>query len=203
MNPQTLNVDAVMQAVRQGYVPDTWRVYHGRVGWQVQQLLVGLVILLLGFAGTIYLLLNTSIAIVPGTPGETTTVDATNLSAGRAVDFVVLAIFLALGLGLSVVASSRLTTIRDQVLVLMPDGFIINTKKPIAYSYAGMQAMSARNNRGTITFNITAAGNSRRQPLRLDGRFGNAKQLATQILVARNEWQRTHGVAPSQQPPAR
>lgn len=201
MNPQSLNADAVMQAVRQGYVPDSWRVYHGRVGWQVRQMLGGLFILLLGFSAAIYLLLNPNVAFVPGTAGDNIPIDAGPFTVARTVDFAVLALFLLVGFVISVASASRLPTIRGQTLVLMPAGFVLNLKKPTAYAYGAMQALNARNHRGTISFNITPVGNARRQLLRLDGRFGNAKQIATQILMARNEWQRAHAAVPSPQSP--
>ncbi|HET8908263.1 MAG TPA: hypothetical protein VFN11_15005 [Ktedonobacterales bacterium] len=201
MNPQSLNADAVMQAVRQGYVPDSWRVYHGRVGWQVRQMLGGLLILLLGFSAAVYLLLNPDVAFVPGAAGDSISIEAGQFTVARTVDFAVLALFLLVGFVISVASASRLPTIRGQTLVLMPAGFVLNLKKPTAYAYGAMQALNARNHRGTISFNITPVGNARRQVLRLDGRFGNAKQIATQILMARNEWQRAHAAVPSPQSP--
>lgn len=201
MNPQSLNADAVMQAVRQGYVPDSWRVYHGRVGWLVRQLLGGLFILLLGFSAAVYLMLNPHIAVVPGTPGDHTTIETGQIALWRGIDFVVLGFILLIGFVLSVGSASQLPNIREQALVLMPDGFVLTLKKPTAYAYGAMQALSARNRRGVIQFNITPGGNARRRLVALDGRFGNAKQIATQILMARNEWQRAHAAGSSPQSP--
>jgi hypothetical protein len=201
MNPQLLNADAVMQAVRQGYVPDTWRVYHGRVGFLVRKMLGALLILALSFVGVMYLLLNPHTAIVPGTQGDHTTLEAFRFSMWRGIDFVVVVFMLLIGFTLTVASASQLPTIREQTLVLMADGFVLNLKKPTAYAYGAMQAMNARNNRGVILINITPVGNARRQLVGLDGRYGNAKQIAAQILMARNEWQRAHAAAqPSQTP---
>jgi hypothetical protein len=201
MNPQSLNADAVMQAVRQGYVPDSWRVYRGRVGWLVRQMLGGVLMLLLSFIGVMYLLLNPYTAVVPGTPGDHTTIETGQIAMWRGIDFVVLGFILLIGFVLSVGSASQLPNIREQVLVLMPDGFVLTLKKPTAYAYGAMQALSAQNRRGVIQFNITPGGNARRRLVALDGRFGNAKQIATQILMARNEWQRVHATVPSPQSP--
>lgn len=201
MNPQVLNADAVMMAVRQNQIPGSWQVFRGRVAFHMQQLLGGVLILVLGFVGIMYLLLNPRIAIVPGYGSNDSPIDPGPFTIARTVDFVVLAILLLVGLWLCFSSSSQLTVARDQALVLMPDGFVISTKNPVAYAYAAMQGMSARNNRGTITFNITPVGGAQRQSFRLDGRFGNAKQIATQILAGRAEWQRAHPTAQPQQPP--
>ena len=200
MNPQLLNADAVMTAVRQGQAPATWQVYRGRVAFHVRQLLGGLLILLLGFVGVMYLLLNPDTVIVPGS-GQGSALDTGPFAVARIGDFVVLAVVLVVGLWLCVSSSSQLTTVRDQALVLLPEGFVIGAKKPTAYAYAAMQAIAARNNRGTITFSVTPVGGDRRQTFRLDSRFGDAKHIATQILAARTAWQRANSAAQSPQPP--
>jgi hypothetical protein len=61
-----------------------------------------------------------------------------------------------------------------------------------------MRSLSARNYRGVVTLTITDPS-SRRQRLRLDGRFGNAGPLAGQILTMRNTYLRTQAGA---QPPS-
>lgn len=188
-----------MQAVRQGYTPGNWRVFHGRVAYHVRQIIGGVVILALGFIGVMYLLLNPHIAVVPGAGSGSTPLDEGPFTVARTVDFVVLAVFLLLGLGVSALSASRLTTARDQALVLMPEGFVLSVKNPVAYAYANMQAIAARNNNGTITFSITPIGGGRNQVFRLDGRFGKPKPIATAILAARAEWQRANGSP--QQPP--
>jgi hypothetical protein len=200
VNPQLLNADAVMTAVRQGQAPATWQVYRGRVAFHVRQLLGGLLILLLGFVGVMYLLLNPDTVIVPGS-GQSGTLDTGPFAIARIGDFVVLAVVQVVGLGLCVSSSSQLTTVRDQALVLLPEGFVIGAKKPTAYAFAAMQAIAARNNRGTITFSVTPSGGDRRQTFRLNSRFGDAKHIATQILAARTAWQRANSAAQSPQPP--
>lgn len=191
MNPQSLNADAVLTAVQQGHAPAHWQVLRARVGYHVRQILGGVFLLLLGFVGVLILLANPDSAYLPGSGGNNV-LDPGPFAAARTFDFVVLAIVLLVSLGLSAFAASQLATVRDQMLVLMPEGFVIYARKPMAYDFAGIQAMTARNNRGTITFNVTPVGGGRSQTFRLDGRFGNAKEIATRILSARGDWQRMH-----------
>ena len=202
MNPQLFSADAVITAVQQGHAPTQWQVFRARVGYHVQQILGGVFFLLLGFVGVLYLLVNPHVAIVPGYGSSDTPLDSGPFAAARTFDFVVLAIVLLVSLGLSAFAASQLATVRNQMLVLMPEGFVINARKPMAYAFSGMQAMTARNNRGTITFNVTPVGGGRGQTFRLDSRFGNAKQIATQMLAVRGEWQRIHAAPASQAAPS-
>jgi hypothetical protein len=116
----------------------------------------------------------------------------------RTVDFGVIVLFLVVGLWIGGTSAAHLTSLQNEVLVLMPQGFVIDTKTPVAYSYAAMRSLSARNSRGVVTFTITDAA-ARRQRLRLDGRFGNAGQLAGQILTMRNTFLRAQAGA---QPPS-
>lgn len=203
VNPQLLNANTVMTMVRQGQAPATWQVYRGRAAFHVRQMLGGLLILLLGFVGVMYLLLNPNTVIVPGS-GQDSPIDPGPFAVARVGDFVVLAVVLAVGLWLCASSSSQLTTVRDQALVLMPEGFVVGARKSTAYAYAAMQSIAARNNRGTITFSITPVDSGQRQLFRLDSRFGDARQIATQILAARTAWQRANSEAqppPMPQPP--
>jgi len=192
-----MNAESIATMARQGQHPPNWQVHRARSGYFVQQIILALVLLALGVGGTLYLLANPFTAFVPGYGGSET-LDPGSFAIARTVDFGVIVIFVAVGLWIGGTSLAHLSRARDEVLVLMPQGFVIDTKTPVAYSYGAMRGMSARNYRGVVTFTITDP-TGRRQRLRLDGRFGNASQLAGQVLTMRNTYLRTQAGA---QPPS-
>jgi hypothetical protein len=193
-----MNAESIATMARQGQNSPNWQVYRARSGYFVQQVVVGLFVLALGVGGTLYLVANPLIAIVPGSGGNSQTLDPGPFMIARTVDFGIIALILLAGLWVVVVSVAHLTRLRDEVLVLMPQGLVIDTKTPVAYSFAAMRSLSARNYRGVVTFTITDS-TERRLRVRLDGRFGNARQLAGQILAMRNAYLRTQAGA---QPPS-
>jgi len=183
-----MNAESIATMARQGQNPPNWQVYRARSGYFVQQIVLGLVLFALGVAGTVFLLANPFTAFGPGYGGSET-VDPSTFMIFRTVDFAIIVLFLLVGQWVGGTSMVHLSRLRDEVVVLMPQGFVIGTKTPVAYHYAAIRSLSARNYRGVVTFTITDP-TARRQRLRLDGRFGNAGQLAGQILTMRNTYLR-------------
>jgi hypothetical protein len=190
MSPSEMNADNIVTMVQHGQNPPSWQVYRARSAYFRDQILLGVFILAIVAAGAIYLLANPLIAFVPGYDTGSETLDPGSFMTARTIDFVVIGLLLVVGLVYAVNAVRNLSRVQDQVLVLMPDGFLLGTNTPVVYPFATMQALTARSYRGTITLTITKSATRSIQRVRLDGRFGNARQLAGQIMSLRNAYLR-------------
>ena len=138
-------------------------------------------ILALGVVGAVYLLAHPLTAFVPGFGSGSQPLDPGPFMVARTVDFVVILLFVVAGIVAAVNAVRNRTRAHEQVLVLMPGGFVLSTKSSVAYLFAAMRELSASSYRGTITFTITDAATRQRERVRLDGRFGNARQIAALV----------------------
>jgi hypothetical protein len=183
-----MNAETIAIMARQGQNPPAWQVYRARPAFFRNQILLGVLILALGAVGAIYLLANPLIAFVPGFGSGSQSLDPGPFMIARTVDFVVIALLLLIGVVSGVNAVRNLTQAHDQVLVLMPEGFVLCTKSATAYPYATMRGLNAASYRGTITLTIADAATQQRQRVRLDGRFGNARQLAGRIMAQRTDY---------------
>ena len=183
-----MNAESIATMARQGQNPPAWRVFRARSGFFRNQILLGVFILALGVVGAVYLLANPLTAFVPGFGSGSQPLDPGPFMVARTVDFVVILLFVVAGIVAAVNAVRNLTRAHEQVLVLMPEGFVLSTKSSVAYLFAAMRELSASSYRGTITFTITDAATRQRQRVRLDGRFGNARQIAALVLAQRTDY---------------
>lgn len=173
---QPLNADAVMWTVRQGQIPDTWQVYRARLSYLIQWPVFAIFLLLIGLLVVIR-------------------TDANASTLTHIVAIVVVVAFTLSGLWLTWFGIMQLVNVRDQALVLMPDGFVINTRKPVAYAFAAIEAINVRRIRYGYAVVLTLVGNQQRQQLPLDGRFGNILHRVAQINAAQVAWRHAHGAA--------
>lgn len=186
-----INAGAVVAMARQGQVLPGWQVYRGQPSFHARQIVLAILIALIGCAGAAYLLTNPQIAIVPGYSSDTTTLDTGPFAAARAFDFVIIGLLLAGGIWYAIAHAVQISSAASRVLIVMPEGFVVSIKRPIAYSFAGMRSVSASSFQGAVTLSITDAARRGKQRVRLDGRFGNARQLAGQIIAARESYMRS------------
>lgn len=184
-----MNGDAIVAQVHQGAIPPNWLVLRARVSHFVRLAIFIAIFLILAGIGLVYLLGHPHEAWVPGAAGspDTETLDSSTFAIWRGVDFAVVGILLV---GLSaylIYAFVQMSQAQDQFFILFPEGFVLKTSKTQTVPFAAIRTFSATNYRGTISFKlVTFDGRSIR--LSLDGRFGNARQLAQRVLDARNQY---------------
>jgi hypothetical protein len=183
-----LNAEAVVQQVRQGNVPPQWRVWRAKSSYFVQIAAVGAILLLIGVGATVFYLARPDHVLVLQGAGSTLSDSA--LALWRTIDFVVFALVILIGLLMGIKGLLDMPKAQHQFLVLTPEGFVKVADKTLLYPFANIQQMKAVNNRGTITFTMQLRnGNTAR--MLLDGRFGNTKEIAQQIMTARTAVPRT------------
>ncbi|HZS77776.1 MAG TPA: hypothetical protein VFA41_14275 [Ktedonobacteraceae bacterium] len=189
----------VVAQAQHGQVPPYWQVFRGKRSHFYNQAIAGLIVLLIAAGLAFYLYANPNIAIVPGySSGGDLAPDSFNLY--RMGDYVFVAVLAALGIFYlikSLVESDRATS---QMLVLMPQGFVIHKKTSEAYVFSAYSSIKAVNNRGSINLQLYPVNSKKATRVTLDGRFGNPRQLA-QLIIQRFQAskQPPAGVPPQQQ----
>jgi hypothetical protein len=167
-------------------------VYHASAGFFLKKTLAGIFFTLIGIGFFAALLGDSTLAVLPWCTNGSTSVTSNQFDLIRAVDFGLALVVLLGGLWQSrnLFTLSRL---REQMLVLTPDGFVVNITEPTAYAFATMQTISARWNKDKVTFTLQEGQPARTRGIEVDNRFGNTKQIANDVLAMRNAWKQAHG----------
>jgi hypothetical protein len=189
--------NAVVAQARQGNVPPSWQVLRAKASFFYQQAGVGGLLLVVGAGGFLYLMSNPNMAIEPGVGSGTDT--ASGIGLWRNIDFAILAVFALVGIYVLVKSLADSANASQQLLVLMPEGFVISTNKMQTYEYSTIRNIAITLNRGTASIKLTPVSGASAIRVQLDGRFGTTKQIAQNILTARQRFAAAP-VAP-QQPP--
>lgn len=175
-----IDANAVVQQVKAGAAPASWQVIPARGSFFLWSALAGVALAIGAVAAAIYLFLSGTIVGI-GVNDQT----PDNVAFfWFIVDMLVLA---ALAIGGTVFAIRRALAISsagEQMLVLLPEGFVKRTgtsdKDTLAVNYANLSTITPAVRNGSQYLDVrTKAG--KRVSIELDGRFGNAKTLARQI----------------------
>jgi hypothetical protein len=180
MNPHpdsqlpTLDASAVMQVVSEGYAPGDWQVYRAHASYLIQRPILGL--------GLLAVVVLVWLRADPVQPYST-----------RVVMVLVSLLFGLLGLWDIWSGAGQFTNLREQALVLMPDGFVINGPKLVWCHYGAIQSLKATSGRYGSFVWLSLLDATRPQRLPLDVRFGRVPQRARQLSEGILAWQRLHG----------
>ena len=204
MSSNMLNGEAIVAQARQGVTYPGWQVWRASERYFLGQALIAVILLILIGIGILYLVSNGNVALLPGYGSSDTPLDANALSTWRAIDFGVGGLFAAVMAVLLVRAAAASANAAEQVLVLLPEGFVLGTSKtPKAYHFGSFRAVSLSNNRGAISLNLTPAAGGQKVRVSLDGRFGKSKPIAQAILVAHGQFVSRYQPVPQPQQPGR
>jgi hypothetical protein len=194
-----MNTDMIVAQARNNQVPPTWQVHHGRSSFYVRQIAIGAFLLAFAAAGAIYLVSHPFIAIVPGYAAGDSNVDSQTFTLDRAVDFVLLGLFALVGIGAMIRYLLELGRAYQHVLVLLPEGFVLSTGKTVAYAYGTIREMKLVKSRYASSLKIHTWNAQKPVRVRLDGRFGNPKQLTGTIYTM---WKNCVTIAPAMRQPS-
>ncbi len=178
-----INTETVLMQVQSQQIPPTWRVYRGKKTFFMREAAIYSFLFLLVMALVVYLYSDPFLAITYG-PFLSNTADTQTFLMTRTIDFVVLGLFMLVFIGAVFWSLLQISKAQGQMLLLMPDGFVIVERKTATYPYATIRSikiLKSRTGARSLVLSIGNAGKSRR--VRLDGRFGNSKQLAETIYT--------------------
>lgn len=186
-----LDPNQVLQQVQQRTNPPDWQVLPAKQSHFIQSLFGGIALILIGLAAAGYLLLNPDFVI-----GLRGLVDLDSMqTVWRIVDFVLCAAIVASGGVLIRGAVAGMATQDQQMLVLMPDGFVMqkgNTSKTMsAIAYANVRSPQVVVKSGTTYLMMARANGQGALRLEVDGRFGPPKQIAKRIVEAHQLYARS------------
>lgn len=193
-----VNIDMIVAQARNNQVPPTWQVYHGRSSFYVRQIVIGAVLLAFAAGGTIYLVAHPYIAIVPGYTSDNP-LDPQMFTFNRGLDFAIAGLVALAGIVAVIRYLLELGRVNEYVLVLMPEGFVLSTGKTIAYAYGTIREMKIVRSRYANSLKISTWNAQKPVSVRLDGRFGNPKQLISTIYTM---WKNRVTVAPVMRQPS-
>ena len=175
-----IDANAVIQQVKAGAAPASWQVIPARGSFFMWNAFGGVALMIGAVAAAIYLFLSGTIVGI-GVNDQT----PDNVAFfWFIVDMLILA---ALAIGGVVFAIRRALAINsadEQMLVLLPEGFVKRTGTPekdtLAVNYANLITATPAVRNGSQYLDVqTKAG--KRVSIEIDGRFGNAKALVRQI----------------------
>jgi hypothetical protein len=182
-----LSKEQIFSYIQQGQPQSNWLILRPKTSYLIKQAIIyailAVVVMLLGA----YFLSQNSYVFTPYYSG---TLDAGAFQTWRFIDEAALAIFLLLFVFAALKNLLDLNTIQKQLLVLMPEGFLLKKRNTEQYvAYAGVTTLSARASRyGDVTLQIKAVGSDAIYKVHLDNRYGNARMLASQIVSAQRQY---------------
>lgn len=179
-----MNGETVLEQVRKGQASPEWQVLPVRAGHFIRSMALyggGAVVLVVLL---IVLATHPDYAVTPGSSIDTDSV----LHFWRAVDFIIGAVFVLATVGATILAVRDYTARNSQLLVLMPDGFVIqtgaNARTRHAVSYAAFSGINVTVNRGEYYLRMTRLDGRGSIRIQLDGRFGPPKDIVQRITNA-------------------
>lgn len=184
-----VNGEAIVAQVRQGSWPHDWQVLRAKPAHFIRLAIFIALFLILAAAGLIYLVGHPGEVFTLGAAGSSDSgpLDPTVFSLWRTADFAVLLLVLA-GCGVSLVITLiHAAHANEHLLIVFPEGFVLKTGRTQTFAFATIQALEASIYRGVATLRIVAV-DGQKFTVRLDARFGNARQVAQRIVIARNQF---------------
>lgn len=177
----------VVGRVQAGQALNTWQVLPASRGYFIRGLLIGCVLLIAVIGAAAWLFLNEHEAFSIGRG----TGDLFDFETWRTIDFVVLGIIF-LALAYWVYSSCRdLTTQHKQFVVLMPEGVVMTKgeKDPEVIDFSIASNVQVKRNRDDIILVFENQTTGKRESISMDGRFGNARNLAETITNGYQQFQ--------------
>jgi hypothetical protein len=195
-----LDANAIMMQVGAGTAPSTWRVLPARTGFFIGGAATFGVAGLAALGFIAYLIIGGHIFYYGAAP-----TDAQGEQTWQIIDVVVSLAVAALFLGVSIMRLVGLGSVSQQMLVLLPEGFVVSTSKGAqSYSFANMNGISGTAARdGSVTLSMRRADNGKQMRFALDGRYGTPKTIAGSIMAAQGQYATARAQAGQMRPPQR
>lgn len=176
-----IDANAAIQQVRSGTAPPSWQVLRARPTFFMWSAIGGVVFTLAAIAAAIYLFVSNTVVGI----GVTDQTPPNVALFWLIVDMLVLAACAVIGVVSAVRHVRRLGSASEQMLVLMPEGFVLRrgtTEKDVTtINYQRIATMTPTAKNGAMVLAMTIAGSGKRAAVTLDNRFGPAKKLASEI----------------------
>ncbi len=175
-----IDANAVVQQVKAGAAPASWQVFSARGSYFLWNALGGAALAIGAVAAPIYLFLSGTIV---GIGANDQTPDNVAFF-WFIVDMLVLAALFIGGIVFAIRRALAISSASEQMLVLLPEGFVKRTgtsaKDTLAVNYANLTTVTPTVRNGSHYLSVqTKAG--KRVSIEIDARFGNAKTLVRQI----------------------
>lgn len=175
-----IDTQTAIQRVKTGTAPASWQVSRASRSFFLWSVLGGVALMTGAVAAAIYLYLSGTIVGI-GVNDETP--DGLAL-LWFIVDMLILAALTITGIVFAIRRAIAIGTASEQMLILMPEGFVKRTgtaaRDTLAVNYATIAAVTASADNGPqVLVMDTSAG--QRLKVEIDGRFSHAKALKQQI----------------------
>ncbi len=182
-----LSKEEILAYAQQGTPMPGWIVLRPHMAYLARQAIIyGILAIIVVGLGIAFLSQNQFVV----TPGYGTgTVDPGSFQLWRTIDLIVLALFFCVMAGVALVNVSDLSTVDQQLIVLMPEGFLVKKRRSEQLvAYTGVNSISPRVDRyGRVTMNIRAAQTNALYKVQFDNRYGKSRGLASQIVNAHRQ----------------
>ncbi|HEV8190016.1 MAG TPA: hypothetical protein VGP82_00800 [Ktedonobacterales bacterium] len=191
-----INGEAIVAQVQHGTWPQNWQVLRAKPSHFIRLAIFVAIFFVAAAGGLIFLLGHPSDALTLGAAGSSDggALDPAAFSLWRTVDFTMLGLVLA-GLTVALVRTLvQAAQAHEQLLVLLPEGFVLKTGRAQAFDFGSMQTLSAVSTNGVVALRMVAL-DGQQSTVQLDTRFGSSTQLAKRILTARNQFVAARGSA--------
>ncbi|SRR5258708_7097464 len=181
--------EEILASLQIGQVRSDWLVVYAKSGYLLKQAAIFCVLALVILILAVLFISQSSYVFVP--MYSSGSLDESAFQTWRYIDEAFLFIFFLACLYAAVNYALDLTNLQNQVLVLTSESFLLKKKKTEQFvSYAGVSSIRTLVGRyGGITLHIRAVGNTAVYKVQFDGRYGNARAVATQIVGAQRQYQ--------------
>lgn len=185
---------AIMTQVRAGVAPPTWKVLPAKGSHFITAGLFSILFGLALIAGLVYLLIsNTLIYFIVPPDNEGISIFwflFDNIVGGAvAIGLIVMGIMKLVEMG----------TAQQQALVLMPEGFVIQTQKAVVVHYGLVAGMTIAISQGNVVLNMRRTDNGQTMKVALDNRFGAPKPIGKAIVQAQGLYAQAAAMAQQRQ----
>lgn len=180
--------EAVLQQALQGSAPPNWQVFPAKLSHflgSIAGYAIG-ALLLLGLIG--YLAINPDAAI--GLQGSSNAPNV--IQFWRTIDFPVAGLLVLACVVLIVLSIRGLGTVKQQALVLLPEGFVMrkgaDKKTMTVIEFGAITGIATSVSNGNWSLVMPRANGKGAAKLELDGRFGAPKKIAKTLEEARSQY---------------
>jgi hypothetical protein len=189
--------NAIVMQVNAGNVPPQWRVLRAKTGFFIGNAIWYGILGIAALAGIAYLLISGSYISYGPKP-----TNAQGEMLWQLANIGVLLVLVIFFFAVSIRRIVGLGSVAQQMLVLMPEGFIVTTAKGIqSYPFANLNGITAANtDDGEVVLKMRRADNGQQIEYQVDGRFGSPKTVAGNIVAAQGQFT-TAMIQARQQPP--
>jgi uncharacterized membrane protein len=187
-----IDTQAVVQQASLGMAPPSWQVLRAKRSFFISSAIGGVVFTIGALAAAIYLFVSGAIVGI-GVSDQT----PSNVAIfWFIVDMVALAAAAIGGVIFALGSLRGLSTADEQMLVLMPEGFVLRRgaaeNKTTTVNFQRVATVTPSVQSGRVFLIMQIVGSGQRAKVELDNRFGPAKRLAQQIAGMHAHYVTTH-----------